>query len=463
MGSEAPDQISYRQIHPYSKNLLDNEHTKKFLPLVSNIAQFSASLQLLLRGFTEFSPDFTTIDLSSYNHTSIWQVPKDRLILINDNVLAGIAQILPRKSIALNLEKCRLTEMFFTKVPAVERLHMLNLSQITSLSDKSAAALANTCKYLRYLRVWQTITDTGLLELQKLENLRTLDLTECKVITCRGVCSLLRKLTNLNGFIIDECANLTDETLNTLARTHPNLERFSMERGRFSERAILSFIHSAKSLLSLGVGGWGVQKSVISDRVIHAIVSTSGSRIQSLGLYRSEITDEGLLHLVTNCSQITELNIGNITTITDPGISFLARLKSLQRVELMATNITDYTLLSLVRANSFKELSLHRCRMITAKGISAAMEYLRDCTFLCLKDTAADDSIWSKLSNMPNLKTIDLRRTEISPTALKEIAAIPGLTVFRDGESGDPDGRLSMTWDLPNTRTVNIHKRKRSL
>lgn len=461
------EHISLIKIYPYyDKYIFSNENVIHYLPILSNIAKFSSSLQMLFRAYADFSSEqipsspFKMIDLSSFHLPT----PKGEIIPINDNVLVGLGEIIPRKAFALNLSKCnQLSEFFFEKVPNIERMHLLSLAKISSLSDKSAGSLASRCKLIRYLRVWDHISDIGLQEMPKFENLRTLDLTECKSITCKGFCGVIRRLTNLTALIIDECTSLTDECLNSIARWRPNLEKISMERTNFSEGAVLNFIANSNSLLSISIAGWGNRKlSPFSNRVVSAICDHMGDRIRGVNLYRSDISDDALVQLISQCKLIQELNIGNIPRLTDKAFAFLSRLSELTRLELMSCPITDDTLVSLVKSISFIEISLHRCYDLTVSGFIRALEYLKDCTFLCLKETLADDSVIPSIKKMPNLKLIDLRRTRLTLNGLDELKQIPNLIVYDSECIADLDGRLSLMWDVPNSRVCNIHKRKRS-
>ena len=463
--STVPEQLSLSKLHPFSQNLFDESHIKFYLPVLASVAQFSSSLQLLLRAYTGICTDeFKILDLSQYRY---FTPLAKKSIEIRDIVLTGIGRILPRFCTALNLTKCNtLSEKFFINVPHFSRLTKLSLSGIPELTDESMRLLVSTCKLLQYFRCWEHLTDSGLYEIIKLENLRTLDITGCKEITSAGLHNCLKK-TFLSGLLLDSCTQLTDETLNLLIKTknQNQLERLSVDSCSFSEKALINYIKNGSKLLSLSIARFGGQQINYTDQVA-SIIAQYYPQIRGLNLYRTFITEKGLHEITSRCKNIEELNLGQ-TQLSNGSLALLASLPSLSRLELMSLPIEDKMLAFLTQNLRITQLSLHRCHTLTPSGILIGLLQLPDIEFLCLKETRVSDDVSEILSSgkLEKLSIVDLRRTAVTREELKEIAKKnSNLTIYGpESRFGDLDGRLAMMWHLPNNRIINIHRRKRSI
>jgi hypothetical protein len=122
--------------------------------------------------------------------------------------------------------------------------------------------------------------------------------------------------------------------------------------------------------------------------------------LESLDLTGSFITNKGLKILVDGLPNLDELDLTNMPKLTDKGVALLASMKSLRRLSLDINT-----------------------------GLGAGFPKLAplDLTFLDVKETAVRDSDLPYFLGMKHLDSLRLEKTPISDEGLKTIAKMKAL------------------------------------
>jgi len=118
-----------------------------------------------------------------------------------------------------------------------------------------------------------------------------------------------------------------------------------------------------------------------------------------LDLSGSRVTDEHLVS-IAGVSNVAQLELGR-TAVTDQGVAAICQLPSLYSLDLTSTQVTDDGLQYLA--------------------------FLPKLSTLTLEGTAITDAGLAELARLPGLHSIDLDRTAITQDGLNQLAVLPGL------------------------------------
>lgn len=318
--------------------------------------------------------------------------------------------------------------------------------------------------------MWEHCTDKALLSISALNNLVSIDLTDCNDITNQGVQYIIKKIATITTLILDGCVKLNDELLNFLIKNKRNLEKIQMEHCYFTEKAMIKLIKNSPALVSISVAGNASHKMDISDHFISEIC-VRGSLLRALNLYRAPITKDSI-HLITkHCKLLEEINLGHVN-IPDESIARLSKLSNLKRIELLSTSITDKTLSLLFSYLSIEEISLQRCSNITNSGIFEIIPSLSECEYLCLKSLPIEDNVIYQIANSPpsfiKLKRLDIRGTPVSKESVHDLMEkFPKLHIFSNYSRVTPllefRSLVPPVWNYPTSRISTVRQRKKSL
>jgi len=156
----------------------------------------------------------------------------------------------------------------------------------------------------------------------------------------------------------------------------------------------------------------------ISDIAFKALASACGSKLQSLVLIRNiHLTDASVIELVENCPNITHIDLGYCSQLSNDALLKIASSGNLIKLDLYNTNVSGETALALVQNHPhLKYLSLSRCSRVSDQLIEI-FNYLPRLEFLYLSETRLTKEILYGLAHasMPFLTFVDLSN---SPTAI---------------------------------------------
>lgn len=196
-----------------------------------------------------------------------------------------------------------------------------------------------------------------------------------------------------------------------------NLKKMSLERSRYCTETSLELLAEAPSLREVEI----INCSEISS--LHEL-----TRIRNLEKLKLLPSDDLPLLPLTECRNLKHLDFKDANSVDDKWIEPLARLKSLETIDLSGTMVTDEGIASLSQLPNLKTLRLEGCKSITGIGLESFPESpplvelnLRNASSLTDEGLAAV----ARFTNLENLYTCANRRV-LGPgyqclAALKEL------------------------------------------
>lgn len=153
--------------------------------------------------------------------------------------------------------------------------------------------------------------------------------------------------------------------------------------------------------------------------------------VEEVQLENCGLTDEDLVHL-RPASKLTSLGLAR-NEIAGAALSPLAKLQ-LKSLGLEFNNISDATLDRLLTLTTIESLRLSNCQGVTNQGLQSGtlqeMTHLKSLNLRGLK--AVNDESISSLVKMSYLRHINIRQTKISQEGVEKMkAAMPGTDVFK--------------------------------
>ncbi|XP_026444482.1 F-box/LRR-repeat protein 12-like [Papaver somniferum] len=159
-------------------------------------------------------------------------------------------------------------------------------------------------------------------------------------------------------------SSLTQYTRSTVSQRRPNISSFNVCKllTRFQQLSSLSLSGCSElpdsSLSQLQFFGSNLQILNldccfrISDTGF-CLIATGCPNLKSIGLYRCNITDIGLIAVVKSCSSLQRINLSYCTSISDQGIGFLSQ-----------------------ECRQLRSVSISHCRSVTGTGFIGCSETL---------------------------------------------------------------------------------------
>ncbi len=160
-------------------------------------------------------------------------------------------------------------------------------------------------------------------------------------------------------------------------------------------------------------------------------------RIRAVELIKSKITDDDLKCLARLPSlEILEIGGGKVT---DAGTVHLEGLVQLQKLYLHDLPLTDAALRHLARLPNLRVLSLQRTR-VTGKGLVHFKGH-KNLNVINLSFTKADDTALAAMKHIPNLDTIAVEATLVTGDGLRHLNRLARLRVLNLNRCkvNDPD------------------------
>jgi hypothetical protein len=164
-------------------------------------------------------------------------------------------------------------------------------------------------------------------------------------------------------------------------------------------------------------------------------------RVNTLSLFLAQISDADLSPLANSDIVLKRLDL-SCTDVTDRGLTFVGRLRTLRELDLEGTSVTDAGLAHLRGLRRLEVLNargdftdeglleirhLRELRYLAVDGnriTAAGLEHLRelpDLETLDLCEVPVDDDGIAVLSTLPNVKHMSFSTAHCSPEALKRL------------------------------------------
>jgi hypothetical protein len=256
------------------------------------------------------------------------------------------------------------------------------------------------------------ITDKGLANLSKLDQLEELDLRSCKGITDNGMehVSNLGKLKRLQLYD----TRVGNYGLGLLTRLK-NLENLDLHSTQVTDSGLTQLEKLAR-LRTLQIGGKGPTDSGLEpvgrlEQLRWLLLGESSftdgglsylgklTRLTDLQIAWTEMTGAGFKHL-GNLTRLKDLHASK-TRFSDEGLKYLVPLKSLKHLALNGTAVTDTGLQYLVSLEKLKVLGLQNTR-VSKQGKAMLKQALPRCVIHISADAGEikpdqydEDYFWS--------------------------------------------------------------------
>ena len=207
---------------------------------------------------------------------------------------------------------------------------------------------------LRELNLTLTpVTDEGLEHLAQLTELRTLGLASTK---CNGTgfahLKALRKLENVNFHFTP----LNDAGLRAISQI-PISDRLWFAHTRFTDAGAKA-LASLTELKHCGIGSNHKESSGA------AVAALSQLPLEELSLLDSQATPEGIEH-AAKISTLERLDVSHAPAVTDQSMMLIAQMPNLTEFRLRGARLTDDGLRYLARSKSLKSITLSGANQIT--------------------------------------------------------------------------------------------------
>lgn len=314
-------------------------------------------------------------------------------------------------------------------------LRELDIGLCTRVTDQSLVLICDNLVNLEYLNIQRcrAVTDSGIAELNKLKKLRSLNISQCELLTKygleKGICvgenerleeldinslnidqtgviMLSERLPNLRVLNLSYCFNaVTDTSVQVIFKNQLLLQT-------------LKFSHCDK-VSDAGLTGMGKVETKGGEDV--PIMSSIDETHMSPKIHLGSRAEEEIVRDARRKRDVL-LMCEQLTMDSYTGYS-LARIRGLKELDISGCNrITD---VSLTYAFDFKDLinlNLSRCQQITCKGIEHLVKRCRSIEYFNLTDcyNLKDDAVKEIVKDLHRLKQLELRVSEISATFLKQ-------------------------------------------
>jgi internalin A len=327
---------------------------------------------------------------------------------IGDGALKPLAKLVGLQ--ALFLDVTAISDASLRDLAGVENLRWLDLSR-TRITDAGVGEAA-THKTLRVVRLANNpqVTDKGLIELARLSELRTLNLS--------GTSVSLTDSVDLSGW--------------------KNLSRLDLSRCPIADDGI-KFLAKLTALEELDLSGTSV-----TGTGLPALADLP--KLRSLRLTDAPLTDEGAKG-IAKLKQIRILYANNSPPLLPAPTEKSRRVPG-------AVRITDVGLAELGGCKSLRELNLARTA-IKGEGFHGFAKHalLRD---IDLEQSAITAACLLELREIPNIRSLNLARTAITGDGLQLLAQLPFLSRINLDESKANDDGMKLVARLKPLRDLSL-------
>lgn len=449
-------------IHPYAMDMMTDCIMKHKEPLlvIAGIAQYSRSLQVLLRGHLQYRREVPAVKALENNSglmkrqvKSIYEQKDSRTRSYRSIDLSGCKALATDVAVAyllhllyepegLDISGCeKITDEFFEAVlgTKVRTIVNLNLKGLNSLSLAAATAIETRFRKLHTIHMWASTPAPAILRLCSIHCLTSIDFSSCESLDDSTLIAILKQTRRtLQLLNFTECQHITDKSISWITKSTAavSLETLVVDFcSKVSQNSILKVIATCTNLQNLSIAcNSGI--SNYTDDVVKEFAKR-GRIVNMLRLYRCDkITSTAVIALAESCTNITELDLGHCDGVSDEAIRRVAETgKKLLDLDLFNTAVTDATIMAFVtRHTGIRRLSLQRCTKLTAAGVIAILPHLTSCEYLILRENAVANALILAIANaaLPKLTFLDISSSpsKISPEVIKFLRfRRPGLSL----------------------------------
>ncbi|CAO2823980.1 unnamed protein product [Amaranthus hypochondriacus] len=324
------------------------------------------------------------------------------------------------------------------------------MSSCENVSDAGLSSLTSGTGCLQQLTLayGSPVTLDLARSLQRLSKLQSIKLDGC-LVTCSGLQAIGNYCASLRELSLSKCSGVTDEGMSSLVKKQKELRKLDITCCRkLTCVSIAHIAYSCTSLISLKMESCtlvpreafvligrkchlleelDLTDNEIDDEGLKSISKCSRLSILKLGICLN-ITDEGLRHIGNRCSKLVELDLYRSMEITDSGIMAIAHgCPDLEMINMSyCKSVTDASLISMSKCAKLNTLECRGCSLITSLGIAAIAVGCKHLTRLDIKKciNINDFGVLPLAHFSQNLKEINLSCTSITDVGLLSLASI---------------------------------------
>ncbi len=365
--------------------------------------------------------DLSTAELAGGQLQQLHNLPKLATLVIVGSSFADrdVPAICGLKQLRqLTLENTDLTNAGLLALDDLPALRTLNIRRNSALTDKALAKLPDRFPQLQsLLLLFNNFTDGALDSVAQLSDLRSLDLRGCVKISNAGIQKLL-PLKNLEELKFGP-SQANDEVAKTLAQ-FTKLKTLMVEDTHLTDAGLPLLVH-------------------LTD-------------LEELSLLRTRVSDDGLVAL-ENLIKLGRLDLRD-TLVRGPGLVHLKKLSGLRVLSLSESPVGDLGMQVLEALPNLERLELF------GTGISdvalAHFSGLSKLNWLNLQDTNITDDGIKHLTGLKNLATLNLSGTQITDAGLRALANLPKLKSLNVEFTGATDaGVAKLRKALPELKVTH--------
>jgi uncharacterized protein YjbI with pentapeptide repeats len=359
--------------------------------------------------------------------------------------------------IEINMSFCsNLTDDHLKKlIEKCPKLQKINLSN-TKITGKAFASGDIKLEHLTEIDISDcaNLTDDKLkMLLEKCPNLQIIKLSNI-TITGAAFDSAVIKLEDLKEIDISECKNLTDDNLQRLIQKCPNLQKINLSKTKITgvafDSGAINLEHLTEIDISYCYNFKGDHLKMLLEKNPH---------LQKINLEATGITCTVFESEAIQLEQLTEINISGIQNFTAEDLKRLSeKCPNLQKINLASRNITGAAFDSDIKLEQVTEICLANCTNLTDEDLKRLIEKCPNLQKINLSNTKitgkafasgnikleqlteiyspscknlTDDNLKILLEKCPNLQKIELSYTNITGTAFdSEVIELKHITKF---------------------------------
>ncbi len=403
---------------------------------------------------------------------------------INDRQFSGFASWTGLQD--LGMRDCRVTSGIATDLAKLTRLKSLHLSRLPSIDDELLATVAELPHLQDFSLRRSNVSDSGMSLLSRSRSLSHV-LVDGVAITDEGVASLVKlpKLASLNVYA--EESDEGDSASNPSVRTRvsdvglehigkcPQLESLNIHGAQVTLAGLQKLFERCPKLRHLALSRKAVDLGALG-------AASSLANLATIRITGTVLNDQDARQLsqLKNLKKIVGiLNIGNqgvaqLATLqhleslefsgeaNDACMPFLAKLRNLQELSIVGTEVTDEGLTSLRGLSQLKRVQLNG-RGFTSRCLQAVASWhdLNELSLSYLEPRKDGEPEWSEIPTLPTkLRSLDfLFCPEIGDEQFKAISALAhleSLSIRTEGLKGITDAGVSHLAVAPRLKSLAI-------
>lgn len=305
-------------------------------------------------------------------------------------------------------------------------LKSLDLGLCNRVTDQSLLFISRDLVNLEELNIQRcrAITNLGVIELQKLKKLRSLNISQCENITKEGLENGICAVENRTLEDLDvHSLNLDESALIMLSERLPNLRSLNLSfcfnavtdtsiQVIFQNQVLLNVLKMSHcdKVSDAGLTGMAkAQDNEVETNLDGPTTSTLDDSPSNLKIYLGSRAEEEIVRDARRKRDVM-LMCETISTETCTGYS-LARLRCLRELDISNCNrITDVSLTYAFNLKELIDLNLSRCQQITREGMEHLVKNCPTIQNLNLTDcfNLKDDAVEKVVRGLRRLKQLQL-------------------------------------------------------